>query len=128
MDDEEMMRGIDGMDTLNVSRLGFHDSMGVSMEDEFDLEDDVLCSPKKIDFGSDAIANLYNKVFDIEINESLTISAKFLKDGEVLEISEKVEVQYVDDQDENEVIGHGKWLRNGKMHFENVKYCDQKLL
>merc|ERR1711971_82567 len=58
-------------DTLNVSRLGFHDSMGVSMEDEFDLEDDGLAglsSPNR----NDPIHHLYNQVFDIEINESLT--------------------------------------------------------
>lgn len=27
-----------------------------------------------------------------------------------------------------QVIGYGKWIRNGKMSFKNVKYVDQKLL
>eukprot|EP00483_Globobulimina_turgida_P006010 UN06020 len=79
---------------------------------------------------------LCGKIFDIEINESLTITAKFLKQDNVLEISEKQDMSEnmaasTDSflsEDENEVIGYGKWLRNGKMSFESVKYVDQKLL
>jgi len=82
---------------------------------------------------------LYNKMFDIEINESLTISAKFLKEDNKLEISEKQDITDITNMissasstdsfdEDNEIIGYGKWFRNGKMSFKNVKYLDQKLL
>lgn len=117
---------------------GFHDSMGVSMEDEFDLEDDPMTPVVQNMHIMETMNVLSNKSFDIEINESLTISAKFLKENNILEISEKSDVDIGDVamstatdfsyDDENEVIGYGKWIRNGKMSFKNVKYVDQKLL
>lgn len=88
---------------------GFHDSMGVSMEDEFDLEDEPMSPAVRMPNGCgggggnvqivEMLNVLDDKSFDIEINESLTISAKFLKENNILEISEKSDLDIGDVHD-----------------------------
>jgi len=126
----------DGNALYTATSIGFHDSM--ASEDEFDLEDEPM-SPALRNVHHEMVNVLQDKCFDIEINESLTICAKFLKENSMLEISEKTDLEMDFDvanmstttdsyDEENEVIGYGKWIRNGKMNFSDVKYMEQKLL
>jgi len=62
---------------------------------------------------------LLNKIFDIEINKTLTICARFCENG-FLKIYEK--------DDEKSIIGKGKWYKNGKLEFEKIRYVAGKVI
>jgi len=167
----EKVVGVDahGHQIVEKTRLAFHDSMGHSTEDEFDLEEDIMLSPVQhaalpgtvcdnnnhqvvvgapagvgvvvdparahvITKVTDPAKILYNKAFDIVINESLTIRAKFLKHDHKLELSEKQEsvsetnLQFGSSSDDFFSLGYGTWYRNGKMSFQHIKYQEQKFV
>ena len=64
---------------------------------------------------------LYNKIFDIEVNKSLTIKVKFLK-------KYNISVSVIYQKKQNQIIGYGEWYRNGKILFKNVKCFKQKIV
>eukprot|EP01084_Bolivina_argentea_P238770 401172_1 len=64
---------------------------------------------------SDKHLLLYEKCFHIAITETIAISVQFIQQNNILGIYDKNE--------DDIVIGYGKWYKNGTLLFKNIKYA-----